>query len=309
MIKVSILIPCHNAETWIVRCVDSALAQSQPGIEVLVIDDGSTDSSRELLRRFGGVIRLIEQDCQGANRARNRLLEEARGEWVQFLDADDELQRDKISCQLAGVTSVKADVLVGGVICEVWKNGSPCRREVLAVDHNSDLMNLWLAWKFPQTGGLLWRREALIGMGGWREELPCCQDYEVVMRAFQHRLAVMATACTGAVYRHWSEHTLSRKNIFQTLDMRTKLSFAMRDWLVVAGLYNARHKHTLGRSLFEMCRTLARYDLDVAEEYYRRHEGDVCETGPAAPRHYRLVKRVIGFRGAEKLAACLRHGF
>ncbi len=306
MAEVSILIPCHNAEPWIDRCVESALAQTHPETEVLVMDDGSTDSSRELFRRFGGRIRVLEQERSGANQARNRLLSEAEGRWVQFLDADDELLPDKIALQLKEGGNTRADVLAGGVISEIWKCGKPQSREVCSVDAGSDLIELWMAWRFPQTGGLLWRKEALIGIGGWKEDLPCCQDYEVVMRAIQQGLVLVPTSNAGAIYRLWSEETLSRKNVFQTLKMRTALSFSMHDWLAARGRFTDRHRDALGRSLFEMSRTLARYDLDVAAEYYHAHQDKIKLLGPAAPCHYRLALKLLGFRRAEQLATLYR---
>ncbi|MDD5261014.1 MAG: glycosyltransferase family A protein [Methylacidiphilales bacterium] len=307
MSEVSILIPCHNAEPWIDRCVESALAQTHPDTEVLVMDDGSTDCSRELLRRFGGRIRVLEQERSGANQARNRLLSQAQGGWVQFLDADDELLPDKIALQLKEGVNTRADVLAGGVISEIWRCGKPQFREVCSVDANSDLIELWLAWRFPQTGGLLWRKEALIRIGGWKEDLPCCQDYEVVMRAIQQGLVLVPTSNAGAIYRLWSEETLSRKNVLQTLEMRTALSFSMRDWLAERGRATDKLQSALGRSLLEMSRTLARYDLNVAEEYYCAHQKEIKLLGPAAPWHYRLALGLLGFRRAEQLAAFYRH--
>ncbi len=307
MAEVSILIPCHNAESWIDRCVESALAQTHPETEVLVLDDGSTDSSRELLRRFGGRIRVFKQECSGANRARNRLLSEAQGRWVQFLDADDELLPDKIALQLKEGGNTRADVLAGGVISEIWKCGEPQFREICSVDAGSDLIELWMAWRFPQTGGLLWGKEALVKIGGWKEDLLCCQDYEVVMRAIQQGLAFVPTSNAGALYRLWSEETLSRKNIFQTLEMRTVLSFSMRDWLVARGRVTDKLQSTLGRSLLEMSRTLARYDLNEAAEYYHAHQDEIKLLGPAAPWHYRLALGLLGFRRAEQLATLYRH--
>ena len=307
MIEASILIPCYNAERWIERCVVSALVQKPAGIEVLVADDGSTDSSMELLQNHAGRVRILSQPRKGANHARNRLLAEARGEWVQFLDADDELMPGKIEDQLAIGREVRADVLAGGVTCEVWRDGVPQRPEAIKVGEDDDLIALWLAWRFPQTGGILWRRDKLLGMGGWKVDMPCCQDYEVVMRAFQTGLKVVSTPGTGAIYRHWSEETLSRKNVTETLQVRTSLCLEMRNWLEDTGAYSAGRRSALGRSLFEMSRSLAKYDLEKAAEYYQAHWRDMTETGPAAPWHYLLAKRTFGFRNAEKLAAYLRY--
>src|ERR1700730_16393596 len=97
---VSILIPCYNAERWVAQAIRSALAQTWPDKEVVVVDDGSTDGSLEVIQSFGDVIRYETRPNRGGNVARNRLLELAPGEWIQYLDADDYLLPDKIERQL-----------------------------------------------------------------------------------------------------------------------------------------------------------------------------------------------------------------
>src|SRR5262245_36644589 len=93
---VSILIPCYNAERWIAQAIESALTQSWPAKEVLVVDDGSTDRSLNIIKSFGGRIRSEASNHRGSNQTRNRLLELAHGQWVQYLDADDYLRPGKI---------------------------------------------------------------------------------------------------------------------------------------------------------------------------------------------------------------------
>jgi glycosyltransferase involved in cell wall biosynthesis len=94
---VSILIPCFNAERWIGHAIDSALEQTYSPTEVIVVDDGSTDSSLGIIEGFGRRIRWETGPNRGANAARNRLLSLASGPWLQYLDADDYLLATKSS--------------------------------------------------------------------------------------------------------------------------------------------------------------------------------------------------------------------
>ncbi len=95
---VSIVIPTYNSAHYLSAALDSCLAQTYPHCEIIVIDDGSTDGTREMISsRYGDRVRYIYQDNAGAAVARNRGLEAARGELVQFCDADDILLPDKIS--------------------------------------------------------------------------------------------------------------------------------------------------------------------------------------------------------------------
>ncbi len=98
---VTIGIPCYNAAQWIAASVQSALDQTWPQCEVIVVDDGSTDGTVEVLRKFGDAIRIEQAPHGGANRARNLILKAARGEWLQYLDADDYLRMEKIARQFA----------------------------------------------------------------------------------------------------------------------------------------------------------------------------------------------------------------
>src|SRR5260370_41966977 len=97
---VSILIPCFNAERWVAQAIESALSQTWPEKEVIVVDDGSTDASLEIIESFGARERWETGPNRGGNVARNRLLELARGEWLHYLDADDYLVPEKIASQM-----------------------------------------------------------------------------------------------------------------------------------------------------------------------------------------------------------------
>ena len=99
---ISILIPCHNAAPFIAATLESALAQTWPKREIIVVDDGSTDDSLALARRFESRgVQVLDQPNRGASAARNRALQAARGDYFQFLDADDLLSPKKIAAQLA----------------------------------------------------------------------------------------------------------------------------------------------------------------------------------------------------------------
>lgn len=101
---VSAIVPTYNRARQLPRAIDSALAQTHPDIEMLVVDDGSTDGTPEMLRaRYGGDtrVRVFRQENRGVSAARNRGIAEARGDFVAFLDSDDVWKPWKISLQLA----------------------------------------------------------------------------------------------------------------------------------------------------------------------------------------------------------------
>jgi glycosyltransferase involved in cell wall biosynthesis len=98
---ISVVIPCYNGGRYLPETVGSVLAQTAPVDEIIVVDDGSTDDSLAIAKRLPGPIRVIAQSNQGESVARNVGIEESRGDWVAFLDADDLWAADKIAHQLA----------------------------------------------------------------------------------------------------------------------------------------------------------------------------------------------------------------
>ena len=101
---VSILIPLYNAEVYIAQTLDNCLAQTYPNIEIIVVDDGSTDGSLVIAQRYEAEhdnIKVLTQPNSGATRARNLAFEHAKGEYIQYLDADDLMSSNKIASQMA----------------------------------------------------------------------------------------------------------------------------------------------------------------------------------------------------------------
>jgi glycosyltransferase involved in cell wall biosynthesis len=99
MIKLSIVIPIYNVEKYLAKCIESVLNQDIPTdeYEIILINDGSTDSSLQIAEKFVQMhpyIRLISQENQGLSAARNRGLDESKGEYVWFIDSDDWIQTD-----------------------------------------------------------------------------------------------------------------------------------------------------------------------------------------------------------------------
>ena len=103
MIKVSAIIPTYNYARFLAAAVDSVLAQTLEDIEVVVVDDGSTDETESLMRGYDSRVRYVRQENSGVAVARNRGIEESRGQYVAFLDADDVWVPHKLERQLAAL--------------------------------------------------------------------------------------------------------------------------------------------------------------------------------------------------------------
>jgi glycosyltransferase involved in cell wall biosynthesis len=306
---VSILIPCYNAERWIAQAIESALAQTWAEKEVIVIDDGSTDRSLDFIRHFEGQIRWETGPNRGGGAARNRLLELARGEWLQYLDADDYLLPDKIARQMEFLAAhPEPDVIFGPVTIEHWSEHDICRA-LLPISEPHDPWILLASWELPQTGAPLWRKQAIVEVGGWKGDQPCCQEHELYLRLLigEKRFAYCLT--NGAVYRQWSEETVCKQDISEVHRRRLEIEQRLEDHLRKRKQLTWKRLRAINQARFQIARIAWRYNSNLAQEIMGRVqklEPKFSPTGAAAPAHYRLIFHSLGFQAAETLAAMVR---
>lgn len=310
---VSILIPCHNAERWIGQCIESALAQTWVEKEVIVVDDGSTDGSLKVIQSFGDRIRWETGPNRGGNVARNRLLELAQGEWLQYLDADDYLLPDKIEKQMQFIAANPGvDVAYSRYIQETHEDGE-VHQEVGLMPDQRDSWCLLVSWDLPQTGALLWQKQSVVSAGGWKADQPCCQEHELYLRMLKagHRFAY----CTdyGAVYRQWRGGSVCTKNPSEVHRRRLEIIQNTEDFLSGEKMLTEERRWAINHARLEVARQTWRYDPKLAVEIDQRIHCSLPGFNPGGQggripytRIYTLGYRLLGFKGVEKLAAWRR---
>jgi glycosyltransferase involved in cell wall biosynthesis len=185
--KVSILIPAYNAEAWIAETIQSALDQTWPNCEIIIIDDGSTDRTMAIAQGFShDRITVLTQPNQGAAAARNHALRLASGQYIQFLDADDLLAPNKIAQQVQLLQNSPSDCIASGAwarfyqhpreatftLDALWQNLLPVDWLIMAWQAN--LMMHPAAWLMP--------RSVIEQAGWWNEELSLNDDGEYFCR-------------------------------------------------------------------------------------------------------------------------------
>ncbi len=180
---VSIVVPCRNAERFLGAAIRSALAQAYAPVEIIVVDDGSTDGSRQVAASFGERITLVTQPPRGGNAARNAGIARSRGEYILFLDADD-LLGPTCAASRARILAARPEVgLVAGWYREIDEAGLQLPR-VPELRRVSPLPAFRQAvrrnWGPPV--GWMFRREAYDRCGGFDPLLRSCQDWDFVIR-------------------------------------------------------------------------------------------------------------------------------
>ena len=112
---VSVVIPCYNVEKYVEQCLQSLLNQTHKDLQIICVNNNSTDNTLSVLTRFASeqrlIITLVEESQKGAPYARNRGLQEVKGDYVQFLDADDLYWKDKLEKQLEFINNNDVDFL------------------------------------------------------------------------------------------------------------------------------------------------------------------------------------------------------
>lgn len=189
--SVSAVMPVHNGQDYLAEAIESVLAQSRPVLQCIVIDDGSTDATPEVVRAFGDAVTYVRQDRSGVSVARNRGVELARCELVAFLDHDDVWLPEKLARQTALLAREGATMALCAVTA-VDSAGVPTR--TLRMSPGSGLVDGMLTFDGTETvscssAGLM-RRETLLAMGGFDPALGMSADWDLLMRVLlEGRLA------------------------------------------------------------------------------------------------------------------------
>lgn len=182
MTEVSVIIATHNRAKLVCEAVESVLAQTVPVHEVIVVDDGSTDETRQTLARFGNRIRAVFQSNQGASAARNLGMRLASGSWLAFLDDDDVWLEAKVAEQLA---IIERDPSLGLVYCSDYAvdHGLRIMRQRLAHPLNrGDVFEKLLIRNFIFTSCVMARRDAVEEMGLMDLKLVFAQDWDLWLK-------------------------------------------------------------------------------------------------------------------------------
>lgn len=206
---VSILIPLYNAEEYIAKTLDNCLEQTYKNIEIIVVNDGSTDGGLEIARAYEEKydnIHVYEQPNSGAPRARNLAFEKCEGEYIQYLDADDLMSKNKIASQMASMKQNSKESICScrfehftqkpGDMGYVWR----------AVDRSYDSGLEWLveAWGAMWMGVVMsWLtpRTLIEKAGPWNESLVKNQDGEFFSRVLVHAKKVIYAEDAVVYYR------------------------------------------------------------------------------------------------------------
>jgi len=222
-VLVSILIPCFNASPWLRKTLESALSQSWSNKEIILVDDGSTDNSLAIAKTLRSrEVHIIAQKNQGACKARNVALRASKGEWIQFLDADDLLASDKIERQMALAQAAGAEY----AYCCDWTRFIHADIGTKRIDQPlcTDARPVeWLISKFELNAMMhpaawLISKSLATRAGPWNETLSLDDDGEYFTRVVLSSQGVRFCPEAKSYYRSELPNSLSRSKSEQAWD-------------------------------------------------------------------------------------------
>jgi glycosyltransferase involved in cell wall biosynthesis len=230
--KVSIVVPIYNSEKWLDECISSLSNQTIKDIEIICVNDGSTDHSADIIADHAQKdprIRVITQKNQGVAAARNRGLELARGEFVAFVDSDDFVDSDCYKKAYIDATNTEADITAFGY--NIFNSNGVKRRHTLRKIQYDDALEAW----FSERGGrpFIWNklfRKAFLEETGVKFEKGISFNEDVF---FQFRVFARAKKVAFIPDKLYFYRTENKKSLSRGTDAFKKLSFNLRGYRVV----------------------------------------------------------------------------
>lgn len=238
MNKISVIIPCYNVHSYITDCLNSVIHQTYKNIEIICIDDGSTDNTLNLLQKFKNeypsILSVISTRNQGAPAARNLGLKRAVGDYIQFLDADDVIAADKFEKQIVGFNQ-DVDVVVSD---RVQKNYNLTQVINTYFFKDIEINPLETAIKkVITTCNPLYKKQIVMELKGYDEKLSSAQDWDfhirLVLAGYKIKyipgIFFINRQVEGSVSSNWIKVSIQAANIIEQLKSNLEESHWMNN--------------------------------------------------------------------------------
>ena len=273
--RISVIMPCYNAASYVEEAITCVLEQSYRNIELIVVDDGSTDGSDAIIEQLAAThpdrITVLHQTNSGPYAARNFGLAHAHGNYVAFLDADDTWHPDALAKLHGAMTETLADVAYCG-----WQNvGEAAANTQPHIPPNyaaADAAALFLKSCPWPINGVLIRRQLLDSLRGFSERYPTAMDYDLWLRMLAVQPVVVLVPEVLAFYRRYPRgdaHIPRWRQVFDAVAVREE--FVHRHPAQIGHLRpDARTALVYGTLLPEAYRCHWRRDMDSSRRLFRR---------------------------------------
>ena len=307
---VSIVIPCYNAERWIEEAIESCLNQTYSAIEVIVIDDGSTDCSLEIIKSYEHRIIWETGPNRGGNHARNRGFELSKGDYIQYLDADDYILPEKIDSQVRFLEATGMDVAYGD-----WRHQQHLPNEKIILEDvevsgaQADILTALLSNWWVSPACLMFSKQAVQKSGGWDEDLKAVQDKDFLISVVMIEAKVGYQPGCHSIYRRHGNETVSTSSKTRHLKSQLIINRKVENNLIKSGKFFTRYQKSLAQSYFLIAREYIEIDPSIYKELLRKVfllDPDFKAVSKNRTAIYSLTQNILGFRKLEKLVFTIK---
>lgn len=299
---VSVIIPTYNRNQLIVETIDSVFAQTYRPIELIVVDDGSTDNTRQVLQKWQEshsrdedfLIQLLFQENKGAPVARNLGAAKAQGEYIQFFDSDDIMFPKKLEKQITALRTNQVDF----VACDLsiqGENKSPSEHiwkfSRRPHDPTSHILNICLNTHSP-----VFMRNSLITLDPWVETLKVWQDFEFTFR-------ILATGLRGlwlpevlySIRHHEDIEKIGGQKTIKNYESLLEATMRTEQTAIYNGICDKHLLDAIGRRLATMSRILAMEgEWDVSGLFFRQAISRLKFKNRIIHSFHRYLMRILG---------------
>ena len=302
---VSIIIPAYNAAGTIKRTLASALDQNYPAIEIILVDNNSSDKTLEVMEAAAIAhpekIKVTNCPVQGCSAARNWGIKVSKGEWIQFLDADDTLDPGKIPTQMAAITGD------AGWVISPYRILFPDGNVLVNTPHEDLWKGLVHQYRIGCTCSNLYHRSSLAAVGNWDEDLPDNTDPNLHFELLKANIPyLIVPAVQTNYYQHDAPDRVSTSSPVAGNERRNDMLARVNHYLEdnQPG-YWAENSNYFGAALLSNLRILATHDLVVAAGLYTQHFPSADLSGllgqPIISKYFLRAYQLFGFRTTEWL--------
>ena len=189
---ISVCIPTYNRREYLIETLDSILAQTYKDYEIIIVDDGSTDGTSEMIKNFDFPIRYHWQENAGDAAARNKLVELANGKYISFIDSDDLLMHDALERMIRAMKHETEDVIIYGTYLGIDENGNHVKRRKRKLYSGYITKDIFQDI-FVHTCGSMIPKRILQNCDPFNVSLKVCSDYAMWLHlSLKHRFIALS---------------------------------------------------------------------------------------------------------------------
>jgi glycosyltransferase involved in cell wall biosynthesis len=301
---VSIIVPVYNKAPYINQGLESLIAQTYKDIEIICVDNNSTDDSLKIVkeweRKYPQLIKVIDEKKQGAPCARNAGTNLAKGEWIQYFDVDDYLYPDKIEHQIKLIQKLERPI---DIVFEGWEvvnmRGNKKRLPLL-----EDVWKALYIGRLGHTNSVLITKQKILEVGGWNESRKSSQERDLFFRILKTNPGYVTSDNFGSIFQmRENSITTSRGSEKANTIRYVQLRQNVLDYIIENHLDKFNKEKSWYLSIFnEWLRHLYPYDPELSIQLYNQYcKGQKIVPVGSLKKIYLFFLKLFGFSTTERL--------